>query len=319
MSEILQLLHRHKGRFALGIVAFIGLAGFAAYKQLSTSTPFTSEEAIERFRAAEKLSPPPEASGVAEAIPATGEPEPIPTAKATRAQSPQAGQPTKSCDWSCPTTTNPPENGTYEYYQCGRTSGQCDGSQAEPAGVESASGLNRDLPRVGQRTIQSSSDRSWLNRHFYSQEHIEEFDLSNDAAGVYNHSYKVDIRFGPIQGGSHLRMQPPIRFASWPMSVGLSWKGAWTDSNREGDGDYECKVVSKEELRIASQPAKTWLLDCHLRLKGPKVSGDVLVKLWLNPEQRNTSQEYYEQSLQTPQGPYSSKWMVTLANLAPKK
>jgi hypothetical protein len=318
LKRVLQVLRRHKGRFALGIVAFIGLAGFVAYKQMSTSTPFTSEEAIERFRANEALSTPPDATGVAEAVPATSGAAPPPTAK-PGAQSSEAGQPAKSCDWACPTTTNPPENGTYEYYQCGRTSGQCDGSQVEPAGTESASGLNRDLPRLGQRTIQSSSERSWLNRHFYSQEHLEEFDVSNDAGGVYNHRYKVDIRFGPIQGGSELKMQPPIRFASWPMSVGLSWKGAWTDTNREGDGDYECKVLSKEELKIGGQPAKTWLLDCHLRLKGPEVSGDVLLKFWLNPEQRNTSQEYYEQSLQTPQGPYSSKWMVTLANLSPKK
>jgi hypothetical protein len=300
-------------------VAFIGLAGFAAYQQISTSTPVTSEEALERFRAAATQSPPPELTGVAEAVPPSGGPEAAPTAKPTGSQPAQGAQQTQACDWACPTTTTPPENGTYEYYQCGRTSGQCTGADTEPPGTESASGINRDLPRVGQRTIQSMSDRSWLNRHFYSQEHTEEFDVSNDAGGVYNSRYKVDLQFGPIHGGTELRMEPPIRFASWPMSIGLGWKGAWTDANREGDGEYECKTVAKEELKIGGQPAKTWVVDCHLKLKGPEVSGDVLLKFWLNPERRNTSQEYYEQALQTPQGPYSSKWMVTPASLSPKK
>ncbi len=312
----------HRGQLALMIVGLILISGLVAYRQLSTSTPVTSDQALGQFRDSNlSFSPPPGAEGVAEAV-APEQQQGGQQAGTQGTVKSQGGGPQPAenpCDWACFTEVVPPENGVYEYYQCGRSSGQCTGAAPEPEGTESASGLTRPFPRAGQRIIRTTSDRSWTNQHSYSQEHTEEFDLSADDKGVYNHRYKVNVNFGPIQGGSEMRMSPPIRFSSWPMSVGLSWKSSWTDSNREADGDYDCKAVAKEEMLIGGKPVRTWLVECHLVLKGPHNRGDVFLKFWLAPEYRNTVQEYYDQNLQTPQGSYSGKWMVTLANLTPKK
>ncbi|MBW3590141.1 MAG: hypothetical protein KY429_12085 [Actinobacteria bacterium] len=311
----------HRGQLALMIVGLILLSGFVAYSQLSTSTPVTSEEALSQFRDSNlSFSPPPVAEGVAEAVAPEQQQSGQPAGSQPGSQPQGGAQPAENpCDWACFDEPSPPENGVYEYYQCGRSSGQCTGAAPEPQGTESASGLSRPFPRAGQRIIRTTSERSWTNQHIYSQEHTEEFDLSADEVGVYNHRYKVNVNFGPIQGGSEMRMSPPIRFSSWPMSVGLSWKSSWTDTNREADGDYDCKASAKEEMLIGGTPVRTWLVECHLVLKGPHNRGDVFLKLWLAPEYRNTVQEFYDQNLQTPQGSYSGKWMVTLANLTPKK
>jgi hypothetical protein len=309
----------HRKTFALFIAVVLALDMAALYNRFNSTTIVSSESAVEEFR---------QKQAQAEAAQAAA-----PQAQATPAQPQQAGpaqpnvkagaaapQSQVQCDWVCPSSFAPPDNGVYRYFQCGRTEGQCTGDSSEPVGVESIGGLPpREFPRTGQRIVTTTGPQTFTNEHVYAQEHREQFDLNVDPSGVYNSRYKVDINFGPAGGGSDIRMQPPFKLTQWPLSLGLSWSGNWTDTNRKGDGAYTCKAVSKDELNIGGTKVRTWAVDCQVQLKGPENTGQVLIKFWVAPELRTTVQELYDQKLTTPQGPYEGRWMVTLTNVKPSR
>lgn len=311
-------IRTHRLRYGAVILLLLLIESYALFTQFASTTAFTSQEAVEEFRERQT-----------EVAPQVEAPAPGATAGATQAPAspvPQAGTQSKpqaaagpACEWACVTTDAPPDNGVYEYFQCGRTSGQCTGEDSEPQGMESfGGGLTRSLPRRGQRILSSTGTNTWNNVHIYAEEHREEFDLSFENNAVLNHRYKVDIKIGPVTGGSDMKMQPPMKFSQFPMTVGMSWNGSFTDLNRNSDADYACQVVGKEEIKVQTSKVKTWVVDCKMTLKGPKTRGTVNLRFWVSPEQRNTIQEVYDEALETEQGAYTGKWMVTLANLKPK-
>jgi hypothetical protein len=315
-------IRTHRRLYVLTLVAIFALDLAALYSLLGKTTIVASGDAVDEFRAKRKsaASSPGHATG-APAAPASPAPEDSGASGAPAA--PPSGEPAPGapqCEWACMTTIAAPEEGVYEYFQCGRTSGQCTGAASEPEGRETFSNqLSRPFPRRGQRILTVTGERSWSNLHLYAEEHREEFDLSIDETGSYNHRYKVDIKFGPVAGGSDIRMNPPFRIGALPFAEGASWSGEWTDSNRDADGAYSCATVAREELVIGGEPVRTWVGLCELELKGPRNTGKVIVKFWLSPERRLTVQETYDQNLDTPQGKYKGQWMVTLSNLNPQK
>lgn len=313
-------MRTHPLLYAAIILLVLLVEGFVLYGRFSATTQFSPEQAVAEFRARQADAP--------AAAPEPGEDPSSPEAQQLGAEeSPQAGpkdktrsvpSPAPACEWACSTVNEPPVNGVYEYFQCGRTTGQCTGEESEPQGTESFGGLSRPFPRRGQRILSTTGANAWNNVHIYAEEHREEFDLSYENDAVLNHRYKVDIKVGPVSGGSDIRMQPPLKFAQFPMSLGQAWSGSFTDLNRESDADYACSVAAREEIRVQTSRVRTWVVDCKLTLKGPKTKGDVNLRFWISPELRNTIQETYDEQLDTPQGPYAGKWMVTLASLTPK-
>ncbi|MGH9198354.1 MAG: hypothetical protein ACRD1T_21805, partial [Acidimicrobiia bacterium] len=320
VDRVITYIREHRLRYGAAILILLVIEGYAMFTQLASTTAISTERAVEEFRslqaevAAAQPEQPPTAEGEAPGQ-AVVSPVPHQPNQGKNAQAPSTVQ----CEWACVTTDAPPENGVYEYFQCGRTSGQCTGEESEPQGMESFGGsLSRPLPRKGQRILSGTGRNTWNNIHIYAEEHREEFDLSFENNAVLNHRYKVEIKIGPVTGGSEMKMQPPLRFSQFPMTVGMAWNGSFTDLNRNADADYACQVVGKEEMKILTARVKTWVVDCKLTMKGPKTKGYVNLRFWVSPDQRNTIQELYDQSLETEQGPYTGKWMVTLANVKPK-
>lgn len=309
----------HRKTYAAIIALVFGLQMVAIYSRLTSTTAVTTQDAVAAYREAQAEAD--QAAAQAEAA------EPAAAPAVAQAAGPKtsgksgaapASQP--ECDWVCPTTFTAPERGVYEYFQCGLTTGQCTGAETEPPGRERFEAFSRDFPRRGQRTITVTGSRTWNNVHDYAEEHREEFDLAVDESGVYNSRYKVDIKVGPLPGGSDYHISPPMKLSQWPMREGLTWSGDWVDadSHKESEGHYDCKVVAKEEINVGGTKLRTWVVEMHLTLKG-EVSGDVTVKLWLQPELRNTVQESYRQTLSTPQGGYEAYYMATLANATPTR
>jgi hypothetical protein len=309
----------HRKTFALLIAVVFALDLTTLYYRFNSTTIVSSESAVDEFRqkqaqadAAQPAAP--------QGQPAAAQPQQAAPAQSKAKSGAGATQAQAQCDWVCPSSFTPPENGVYQYFQCGRTTGQCTGDPSEPAGVESIARLPaREFPRTGHRIVTTTGPQTFTNEHVYAEEHREQFDLAVDPSGVYNSRYKVEINFGPTGGGSEMRQQPPFKLTQWPLSQGLAWSGSWTDSNRKGDADYGCKAVAKEELNIGGTKVRTWAIDCQIQLKGPENSGQVLIKFWVAPEFRTTVQELYDQKITTPQGPYDGRWMVTLANLKPSR
>jgi hypothetical protein len=309
--------------YALLIAIVFVLELFAIYQRFNSTSVFTSQSAVEEFRKkqADAQAAAAAASPTAQSQAAPPPAAAAPAAKTSKSSGQNAGQSAPQCDWVCSTNFTPPENGVYQYFQCGKTSGQCTGDPSEPTGTETIGpNQSRDFPRNGQRIITSTGARTWTNSHVYAQEHREEFDLAIDESGVFNSRYKVQVFFGPIEGGSEIKMQPPFRLNQFPASLGQAWNGSWTDSNRQGDGDYACKTVGKEELNIGGTKIRTWVVECRITLKGPENTGNVLIKFWVSPELRNTAQEMYDQSITSrTKGPYQGKWMATLSNVKPQR
>jgi hypothetical protein len=296
----------------------------AAYSTLTTTQEASFDAALEEFRerrASVAASPTPQQTEASQSKPSNAGPGratgPAQSGGAASSNPAAAQQP--ACEWACTTEIRPPEEGVYTWYTCGKEEGQCTGNDSEPRGSEEFGGLPRDLPRRGQRYVAITGTNTWNNVHIYAEEHREEFDLAVTAEGVFNSRYEVDIKVGPVGGGSDMRQQPPIQFVKFPLTDGLSWKGSWKDANEGTDGSYSCRVVGREVLTIGGVKVRTWVIEASLKLQGPDNVGDVNVRFWVSPENRQTVQEFYDQRIQTPQGPYRGKWMVTLANLEPRR
>lgn len=306
----------------IALVVILVAQGAALYERLTSTEAVDRADVLAEYRARQNKVDPSATTGVP-----SGESQPQTTASQLPASSaggaPQrpAGQAPSAaadCDWVCPTALQAPEAGVYSYFQCSRTAGQCTGSN-EPEGWEEISGVRRSFKREGSRYVTVSSKTQWNNVHFYADEHKEEFDLSIDETGVYVSRYKVDITFGPVPGGIDIRQEPPFRITAFPLAVGQKWNGSWKDANGEADADYTSEVVGKEEITVAGKTYRTWVLQHHLTFKGPKNFGTADLRFWLSPELRQPVQEFYDQKLDTPQGPYRGYWMVTLANPKPTR
>lgn len=295
----------------------------AAYSVLTTTKEASFDAALEEFRerqAAVAASPAPQQTQASQEKPSNAGPA-RPAGPAARTGTSGAANPAQQpgCEWTCLSEIRPPEEGVYTWYTCGRETGQCTGSDSEPRGREDFGGLPRDLPRRGQRYVALTGSNTWNNVHIYAEEHREEFDLAVTRDGVFNSRYKVDIKIGPVGGGSDMRQSPPIQLIKFPLTDGLSWKGSWEDLNDGTNGSYSCRVAGREVLTIGGVKVRTWVIEAALKLQGPENEGEVNLRFWVSPENRQTVQEFYDQSIQTPQGPYNGRWMVTLADLEPRK
>lgn len=316
----------HWVKYGALVVFLLALETTAAYSRLGSTTTFTADKALAEFRARQSsfTPPPPESvtganaqtgSGPASTGPTTGKPSATsdPTSGAAEAD---------TCDWACPTSYAPPLQGVYDYWQCSGDGVSCTGAEGEAAGTEKIGAVERDFPNIGRRLVTVTGPASWNNAHVYADEprgHREEFDLTIDQTGVYDHSYKVDITFAGTGGGTNIRQVPPFKLTTFPLALGVSWSGSWRDKNGYADGDYECRVISKDELSIGGVKIKTWAVETQLTLKGPKDTGNVLLRYWLAPDVRMTVQEFYDQALVNEGVPYEGRWMVTLRNLEPRQ
>lgn len=308
----------HRLRYAGIIAALLVLQGVVVYGRLTSTTEVTTEKALSEFRerqAAATTAPGPQQEGGPSAI--TTAPPSVPSAPPAATKGPSARQPT--CEWVCATNFTAPAQGVYEWFQCGREAGQCTAQESEPQGSESFGGLSRPLPRKGQRSIIVTASNKWTSYHQYAEEHREEFDLFVDQTGVFGDHYKVNITIGGLPGGTDIRQAPPARFMQFPSSVGIAWNGHWEDRNDEADADYAGKIIDRQEISMGGRRVRTWVVEIKMKLLGPKSNGDVLVRLWVSPEMRQTIQEFYDQDITNEQGiNYKGKWMITLANPQPR-
>lgn len=315
----------HRLRFGAAILALLAVQSAAAYSRLTSTTAVESGDALAEFRARQASFPPPDAapspgvpfeSGASPAPPPAPGAAPGPAAGKASAASPAP----QACDWACPSAFTPPERGVYSWFQCGKSSGQCSGAAGEPEATESVGGIPRTFPSEGTRTIIVTGASTWNNVHDYAEQHREEFDLTVDPSGVYNHRYKVDLTIAGRKESTDIRQVPPLRFAQWPMALGLAWTGEWKDPNGNSDARYECRVAAKETLTIGGEAVRTWVVEANLHLLGPKTRGEVFLRLWLAPDYRMTVQEYYDQDIRNENDiPYRGRWTVTLKDLRPRR
>lgn len=333
-----RLIHRpaiwvaaHRGLYGALIVALLAVQVTAAYSVLTSSSEVTSNSAIDEFRRrqAEAQSPPDSTPSQDQSFPdasaCSERDSDLRPCRATESHLPVsapagAAGATASCEWVCQGAIKAPEQGVYEWYQCGRDSGQCSGAATEPAGTEELGGIGREFPRKGQRSVIVTASNKWTSYHQYSDEHKEEFDLFIDSSGVLGERYKVDITIGGAPGGIHIKQTPAARYMQFPAAVGAAWSGHWQDDNREADADYTGRIIDKQELVISGRKVRTWVVEIKMKLLGPKSRGDVLVRLWVSPEQRQSMQEFYDQTVTDDHGfTYKAKWMITLSTLDPKR
>ncbi|HLF69861.1 MAG TPA: hypothetical protein VI541_02775, partial [Actinomycetota bacterium] len=231
LRKVVGWVQEHKGRFGGALLALIIIQSFAAYSALTTSTTVTRTDALAEFRLRQSqgsASPDPASSqagpGPSGAASAPGGgPPPGGGSGGTKTASPQPGGP--QCDWICPTSYTVPDPGVYEYFQCGRAAGQCDGSASEPRGHEVLGVVGRDLPDRGQRIVATQDNTHWNNIHRYSDEHREEFDLAVSPSELVNSRYKVDITVGGHTERNDIRQSPPYRLVRFPVVLGDSWTG----------------------------------------------------------------------------------------------
>lgn len=311
----------HRRIYSALIVALLVAQLAAVYSRLSSSEEVPPSRALDEFRrrqeAAKNLPDPTSLVEVSSAptVAASG----LPGANSLSSAG-GGGSPTSSCEWVCQGPLTAPKEGVYEWYQCGRDLGQCSGAETEPAGSEELGGVGREFPRKGQRSVIVTAANKWTSAHQYSGEHKEEFDLFVESSGVMGDRYDVDITIGPGSGGIHIKQVPPARYMQFPAAVGADWSGRWEDANREADADYAARIIDRQEIVISGRKVRTWVVELKMKLSGPKSTGDVLVRLWVSPEQRQTVQEFYDQSVTDDRGfTYKAKWMITLSVLDPKR
>lgn len=322
--ELLARLSRwaaaHRWRYAALILAVVVLQGVVVYGVLTSTTEITTKQAVEEFRRRQQevsAAEPVESSASPAPASVEGPAGPTTSASKARGEAQPAAQP--GCEWVCATNFSAPPAGVYDWFQCGKETGQCTGADTEAAGSESFGGLGRPLPRTGRRSIIVVSANRWTSYHQYADEHKEEFDLYVDPTGVFGERYKVDIKIGPGSGGSDIRQDPAARFMQFPSALGLSWAGHWEDRNDNSDADYTGGIVDKQEVTVEGRKIRTWVVEMRMKLLGPRSTGDVFVRIWVSPESRQTIQEFYDQTVTDERGfQYRGRWMITLANLQPK-
>ncbi len=311
----------HKLRFAGFLLVLALVQGYAVRSALTSSTAVTRTDAIEEFHQAKAQAAEQQQAGEPAASPgAVANPTIAPTSNVpvtSKARTTNPG-PTAACDWTCPTTFASPQEGVFLYYHCGRSTGQCTGAD-EPEAIESVAGVKRPIPRQGYRRVIASSGNAWTNRHEYSREHIETFEMTIDQQGVFNHRYLVELEFGGIPDKFDIRQVPPMQLARFPIALDDNWKGSWKDPNKTADGNYTVRVVGKEELNIGGKTVRTWKITATTELLGPRTFGRADLTLWYFAEKNLIVQEYYDQDVHdnTNVG-FKGKWMATLASLNPQ-
>lgn len=306
----------NKLRFAGFLLVLALVQGYAVRSALTSSTAVTRTDAIEEFHQAKAQAAEQQQAGELAANPGAVVTNPaIPTSNAPGTSKAKTANPAPmACDWTCPTTYSSPPEGAFLYYHCGRSTGQCTGAN-EPQANESVAGVERPIPRQGYRIVTRSSGSGWTNRHKYSDEHTEQFEMTIDQQGIFNHRYLVEMEFGGIPDQFDIRQVPGMQLARFPITLDDTWKGSWKDPNKTADGSYTARIVGKEELNIGGKTVRTWKITATTELFGPRTFGRADLTLWYFAEKNLIVQEYYDQDVHdnTNVG-FKGKWMATLAS-----
>lgn len=200
----------HRWRYAALILAVVVLQGVVVYGVLTSTTEITTKQALEEFRRRQQevsAAEPVESSASPAPASVEGPAGPTTSASKARGEAQPAAQP--GCEWVCATNFSAPPAGVYDWFQCGKETGQCTGADTEAAGSESFGGLGRPLPRTGRRSIIVVSANRWTSYHQYADEHKEEFDLYVDPTGVFGERYKVDIKIARARGAATFAKTQP--------------------------------------------------------------------------------------------------------------
>ncbi|HEU5001983.1 MAG TPA: hypothetical protein VFW71_04310 [Actinomycetota bacterium] len=327
---------------AAALLVSLTLVGVAGYGRIHATTAASAAQALQQFRArAASPSPAPEpiatdtadptpspaplstplsspaAAGAATSTAAAAAPTPRPAVASAATPAPP---PTACTGWDCP-YLGPPAPGVTQWFQCGRTDGQCTGDSSEPPATETfviLVPITRDLPRTGVRTITRLGPNSWNITHVFANEHSEQEDLNGSASGVTNSRLLTDISVLGTDNSVAIREAPPFPAVVLPLAVGKTWSGHWDDANGGVNADYANAVLDRQTLTIGGQPVQTWVVDTHLKLLGPSTHGDVEMKWWVSLKYSETVQEYETQNIVDPHGyTYQSQWMITEESLTP--
>ena len=319
---------------AFGVAAALiaAVAAFGYGKATSTTAP-SPETALRQFRS---HNPSPSTGAVLPPVkpsaapsPSPGSPSPRPSAAsspsptriAPKASPTPAPSPTAPCGWDCPYQGGP-ASGVYQWFQCGRTTGQCTGDQSEPQAIETiglAIPLARPLARSGVRTVTVTSPSGFTLAHAYESEHTETFDVAGDATGIYMTHLGTNVSVLGITSSTSIAQSPRFPVYLFPLAAGKSWWGHWDDQNHNAAADYTCTALDKTTLSIGGQQVQAWLVEARLHLLGPKSQGDVDVKTWFAPRYSQTVQEVWDDNLISGGVAYKAQWMSTLANLQPSR
>lgn len=315
------------------VVALVSVTAMTviAYLQVTSTRPVSRGSALKTFQDQEREQRGPISSGSSEvssgegaATPSQGIASPSPgnTRKGLSSQSRETVATDEFCEWACFTSTTAPESGVYRYFQCGRVSGQCDGTPDEPQGEEGGAfagvELNRKFPRVGFRSLTREGTQGWRRTHLAHEENEQTFELTIDPSQVLVHRYMHSVTALGRTYAVDIRMRPPLVLVQIPPRDGQSWRGQWFDTNRDGDGSYSVKVIGREEINIEGKRVRTWVGVLDIRLIGPSTIGKFSVKGWFSPESRDTVQEQYDIDITKDGNAYHGRWMVTLSSMNPE-
>lgn len=311
----------HKLQFGILLVVLALVQGVAVRSALTSSTAVSEVDAVEEFRQAKSQETRKGTEAPQDVQPTTAAAGPVATATSaapttSKGKAAPVGQ-AQICDWTCPTTYTAPSEGAFRYFQCGRSTGQCNGSD-DPEATESVAGVSRPIPKEGFRIV-TSAGSGWTNRHRYSEEHSEQFEMTIDKQGVFNHRYLVELAFGGIPDEFDIRQVPGMQLVKFPITLNDSWKGSWKDPNETADGNYSVRVLGKEELKIGGKSVRTWKIIVTTELLGPRTFGRADLTFWYFAEKNLIVQEYYDQDVRdnTNVG-FKGKWMATLASFNPQ-
>lgn len=278
---------------AAGLIIVAG-AGTLLVRGLSSTTPVSTESALEQFRA--------------EAGPQTSDSQPADTSSAAQtAEPPVAGpalpapRPPQSAA-SAPAEQNltPPEPGVYLWHT---------------NGFEEVPGVRREMPDETNSILTHQGPDRWREHYRYSQEREQWLDLIISPAGVASPSVRNRVVIGPIVADRTVVFDPPAIFARFPSRVGDAWQGSFSGKT---NGSYTGRTFENTTLRIGDEDLEVWASEVVMHMQG-EVEGDVTVQVWINPLYRLAVKQHQIATIRNGPGTYHSEWTSLLKSVRPQR
>jgi len=294
--------------------AFALVMGVAGYKWMTTSTPVSSDQAVDIFRA-EKGHKAPSDTRTEPARRKKGSPVTRRQADSTRSAAKTASQPsaaaaattqtragdgTSSSSQSDGTVRTLPEDGVYSW---------------ATDGYEQAAGARRSLPKEMQRIITLDGKHGWTQHDYFSEQREAWTEFRVLKAGVSIASQRNKVTFGPVTNDETITFAPPMLVGPTNLEVGQRWEGSW-----KGDtyGTYTGRTFEHRFLEIGQKRVEVWAVEVLMEMKG-EVRGEVQARVWIAPEYGMTVKEHFVQDVEADVGTYHAEWTTKLKSVRPRR
>lgn len=293
-------------------VALVAAGGRWAIGWLTTSRPVSTNQAVERFRAAPGLGETEDSNSTAadpgrdrrgahprKARGRVGSGTQPPAASSGGATASTATRNNSATSRSDPFI--PPKSGVYTF--------DTEGYERAPGG------LRRDLPKESHSIVTRTGKRSWTEHQIYSEQREQWLELDLSPEGVSADSVRNRVEFGPIEEDSTIHFNPAAFFLSFPQKVGQTWGGEWTGKT---SGDYQARTFDHGWMKIGGERVEFYAVEVHMNFHG-EVEGESTVRLWSVAEYRMVVKQWQVTEVDAGPGNYYSEWTRTLRSLEPKQ